>query len=139
MKNVIKLSFLIGVLTTVVFKWDTWLTALLPNAYQVINTSLLMSYGTIIGFSVFIIFIIMIQHMSLEQLKRHKPKYAKMLFYTYASIGICLIMICIAIYSFEKAVILAIVFMLITAVFDVLKEKSLMECQGNVVHPKRIM
>lgn len=139
MKTVIKLSLMMGVLTTVLLKWETWLERMLPETTAVINTSLLMSYGAIIGFTVFIIFVIMIQHMSLETLKKQKPKISKTLFYGYALLGASLIMLCIAFYSFEKAIILAIVFMLITALFDIIKEKALMECQGNTVHPKRIM
>ena len=139
MRNVIKLSLSIGVLVALYLKWETWLSRVTPNSLTIINVSLLMSYGMIIGFSLFVVFIMMLQHMGLERIKFHRPKLTKVLFAAYVVLSIALIITCVFYFTIEKTIVLAILFMLVTAIFDMLKEKILIECEGNVIHPKRII
>lgn len=139
MKNIVKLSFYLGILLTIYFTAGDFLNQILPDQDTVANTSLLFQYAGIIGFSLFIIFMIMMQSESMNKVRLVSPRVSTAVYYSYIFIGVLFIVWTIISFTLQIAIIMALLFMLVTAILDMVRDKIIQEHEGNQLHPKKII
>ncbi len=137
MKNIVKLSFYIGLLVTAYFTAGNIIKKLIPEQDTNTNITLLLHYGGMIGFSLFVIFLIMIQTEGMRKVRDISPRTSSVIYYTYILIGILFIIWTIASFTIQFALIMALLFMLVTAVLDVIRDKIIQVQEGNQLHPKK--
>lgn len=137
MKNIVKLSFYVGILLTVYFAAGDFLNRMLPDQDTVANTTLLFQYGGMIGFSLFIIFMIMMQTDGMHKVRVISPRVSASVYYSYILIGISFIVWTIISFTLQIAIIMALLFMLVTAILDMIRDKIIQDHEGNQLHPKK--
>jgi hypothetical protein len=137
MKNIVKLSFYVGILLTIYITAGDFINRILPDQDTFANTSLLFQYGGMIGFSLFIIFMIMMQSESMQKVRTVSPRASALVYYSYIMIGIIFILWTIISFTLQIAIIMALLFMLVTAVLDVIRDKIIQDHEGNQLHPKK--
>ena len=118
---------------------DTLFSSIMSGQQFPSESSLLFEYGVIIGYNLLIVFVVMIQLNNYHQLMHYKPVLGKLFLLTYHLIAIGFSIGAFINYNFQKSVILAMSFLLITAVFEMIRDKIVQIMQGNVVHPKKIL
>lgn len=137
MKNIVKLSFYVGILLTIYMTAGEFINRILPDQDTIANTSLLFQYGGMIGFSLFIIFMIMMQSESMQKVRKISPRASALVYYAYIFIGITFILWTIISFTIQIAMIMALLFMLVTAVLDMVRDKIIHGHEGNQLHPKK--
>ena len=137
MKNIVKLSFYVGILLTIYMTAGEFINRILPDQDTIANTSLLFQYGGMIGFSLFIIFMIMMKSESMQKVRTVSPRASALVYYSYIMIGIIFILWTIISFTLQIAIIMALLFMLVTAVLDMVRDKIIQGHEGNQLHPKK--
>ncbi|HAX03137.1 MAG: hypothetical protein A2Y45_06860 [Tenericutes bacterium GWC2_34_14] len=138
MKNIVKLSLIAGFLSAIYFTSGDFIRDVVEQTNTFANTSLLFQYGGMIGYSLFVIFIMMLQTDSIGKIRSFKPKFSSCIHCTYLLTGIAFILIALINFTIQTALIMAILFMLITAILDMIRDKIVQEHEGNQLHPKKI-
>ena len=138
MKNIVKLSLVTGLLSAVYFTSGDIIRDVIEQTNTFANTSLLFQYGGMIGYSLFVIFIMILQSDSIEKIRSFKPKFSTCIHCTYVLIGVAFILIALINFTIQTALIMAILFMLVTAILDMIRDKIIQEHEGNQLHPKKI-
>ena len=100
---------------------------------------LLFQYGIMIGYVIFILFIFLLQLRNYYQLIHYKPLLGKTLLMGYLLVAIGFSIGVFIQYQFQKSIILALSFLIVTAVFDTVRDKLMLIAQGNMVYPKKIL
>ncbi|MDY0294309.1 MAG: hypothetical protein RBQ71_00705 [Acholeplasmataceae bacterium] len=139
MKNIVKFSFFTGLFLTIYLKGADWIEYIIPQQDANTNTSLLFQYGGMIGFSLFIIFIVMLQSDGIQKIKACKPKLSQWIYILYVTLGLTFIGFTLVTFKLQIAIIMALLFMLVTAILDMIRDKIIQESDGNPLHAKKIM
>jgi hypothetical protein len=100
---------------------------------------LLFEYGVIIGYVVFVVFIVLLQLRNYHHLMVYKPLFGKFLLLSYQMVAVGFSIGVFVHFSFQKSILLALSFLLATAIFDSIRDKILSIQQGNIIHPKKIL
>ncbi|MDY0075116.1 MAG: hypothetical protein WC992_04855 [Acholeplasmataceae bacterium] len=137
MKNIVKLSIYLGIFITIYITGGQLINQLLTEVATITNTTLLFQYGGMIGFSLFVIFIIMLQSETVTKIRIYKPRLSMIMFYTYIISGITLIILTILYFTLQIAILMALLFMLLTAILDMIRDKIIQVHEGNALHPKK--
>ena len=103
------------------------------------QSSLLFKYGIIIGYIIFIIFIYVLQLRNYYQLIYYKPIFGKFFLSSFSLVALGFSIGVFLEYQFQKTILLVLSFLLITALFDMIRDKIMLIVQGNIVHPKKIL
>ena len=80
---------------------------------------------------------IMLQSEFIDKTSHIKPRLARSVYYIYTGIGILFIILTVIHFSLQTAIIMALLFMLITAILDMIRDKIIHEHEGNQLHPKK--
>lgn len=139
MKNLIKFTLILGILASVYFVGDQLIGIFIPNHETITNTSLLFLYGGITGYVLFIVFVVLLQEEGFRKIRGYKPKLSKTIHQLYIFIAAVFILIAFINFELQLLILLALVFMLITASLDSIRDKIIQEKEGNVLHPKKII
>lgn len=139
MRNIVKLSFYMGLLITIYLAGGSVIERIMPNYENIANTTLLFQYGGMIGYSLFIIFIMMLQTDTVEKIRVYKPRLSKWIQYAYLTTGLVFILIALMNFTLPIALIMALLFMLVTALLDMIRDKITQEHDGKPLHPKKII
>lgn len=139
MKNIVKFSLFTTIFLAIYLRGAEWIERIIPNLDAVTNTSLLFQYGGMIGFSLFIIFIVMLQSDSIQRFKICKPKLSHWMYIIYAAVGLSFIGVTLVTFTLQIAIIMALLFMLITAILDMVRDKIIQDSEGRHLHPKKII
>jgi ABC-type multidrug transport system fused ATPase/permease subunit len=139
MKNIVKLSTLVGLITTVYFTSSDLFNRLYDDIQTIANTTLLFQYGGMIGYSLFVIFIMMLQGDTIGKIRSFKPRLSTCVHCTYIAMGVAFILVTLINFTIQIALIMAILFMLMTAILDMIRDKITQEHEGNQLHPKKIL
>ncbi|MDX9690961.1 MAG: hypothetical protein RBT45_00800 [Acholeplasmataceae bacterium] len=139
MKHILKFAFL-AVSISSVFLYGEKMFSFMLLTQDVTNQSyLLLEYGIMIGYIIFIVFIVLLQLRNYYHLMHYKPLMGKSLLICYQLSAAGFSMLVFIHYSFQKTIILVLSFLLITALFDTVRDKILSIQQGNIIHPKKIL
>jgi glucan phosphoethanolaminetransferase (alkaline phosphatase superfamily) len=139
MRNIVKLSFYLGILVTIYLTGGSLIESIMPDYEAITNTTLLFQYGGMIGYSLFIIFIMMLQTDTVETIRVCKPRLSQWIRYAYLTIGLIFILIVLVNFALHTALIMALLFMLVTAILDMIRDKITQEHDGQSLHPKKII
>lgn len=139
MRNIVKISFYVGLLFTIYLTGGSIIKRIMPDYEAIANTTLLFQYGGMIGYSLFIIFIMMLQTDTVEKIRVYKPRLSKWIQYAYLTIGLTFILIAMIHFSLHMAIIMALLFMLVTALLDMIRDKITQEHDSQALHPKKII
>jgi len=139
MKNIFKLSFMIYVIGSIYVYGDQMLSFMLLAQDLTHQAYLLFEYGVIIGYIIFVVFIVLLQLRNYHHLMVYKPVFGKFLLTSYQLVALGFSIGVFVHFSFQKSVLLALSFLLTTAVFDSIRDKILSIQQGNIIHPKKIL
>lgn len=139
MRNIVKLSFYMGLLITIYLAGGSVIERIMPNYENIANTTLLFQYGGMIGYSLFIIFIMMLQTDTVEKIRVYKPHLSKWIQYAYLTTGLVFILIALMNFTLPIALVMALLFMLVTALLDMIRDKITQEHDGKPLHPKKII
>ncbi|MCR3906840.1 MAG: hypothetical protein NUK62_07465 [Tenericutes bacterium] len=139
MKNFIKFALILGIFSAVYFVGEQLMSVLIPNHETISNTSLLFLYGGITGYVLFIVFVVLLQEEGFQKIKNYKPRLSKTLHQLYVFVAAVFILIAFINFELQLLILLALVFMLITASLDSIRDKIIQEKEGNLLHPKKII
>lgn len=139
MRNIVKFSFYMGLLITIYLAGGSVIERIMPNYENIANTTLLFQYGGMIGYSLFIIFIMMLQTDTVEKIRVYKPRLSKWIQYAYLTTGLVFILIALMNFTLPIALVMALLFMLVTALLDMIRDKITQERDGKPLHPKKII
>jgi len=139
MKNIVKLSLYTAIFLAIFLRGTDLMGRLIPDHDTITNTSLLFQYGGMIGFCLFIIFIVMLQTDSIQKFKFYRPKLSHWIYLIYVTIGLMFIGVTLVSFTLQIAIIMALLFMLVTAILDMVRDKIIQETEGKHLHPKKTM
>jgi hypothetical protein len=139
MKNIVKLSLFTAIFLAIFLRGSDLISRLIPDHDTITNTSLLFQYGGMIGFCLFIIFIVMLQTDSIQKFKLYRPKLSHWIYLVYVTIGLLFIGVTLVSFTLQIAIIMALLFMLVTAILDMVRDKIIQETEGKHLHPKKTM
>jgi hypothetical protein len=139
MKNIVKLSLFTAIFLAIFLRGSDLISRLIPDHDTITNTSLLFQYGGMIGFCLFIIFIVMLQTDSIQKFKLYRPKLSHWIYLIYVTIGLMFIGVTLVSFTLQIAIIMALLFMLVTAILDMVRDKIIQETEGKHLHPKKTM
>jgi len=139
MKNIFKISVMIYVIGSVYFYGDQMLSFMLLTQDLTHQAYLLFEYGVIIGYIIFIVFVVLLQLRNYYHLMAYKPVFGKFLLISYQLVALGFSIGVFVHFSFQKSILLALSFLLTTAIFDSIRDKILSIQQGNIIHPKKIL
>lgn len=139
MRNIAKISFYMGLLVTIYLKGGSMIERIMPDYETITNTTLLFQYGGMIGYSLFIIFIMMLQTDTVDKIRVFKPRLSKWIQHAYLTTGLVFILIALMNFTLSIALIMALLFMLVTALLDMIRDKITQEHDGRHLHPKKII
>lgn len=139
MRNIVKFSFYMGLLITIYLAGGSVIERIMPNYENIANTTLLFQYGGMIGYSLFIIFIMMLQTDTVEKIRVYKPRLSKWIQYAYLTTGLVFILIALMNFTLPIALVMALLFMLVTALLDMIRDKITQEHDGKPLHHKKII
>lgn len=139
MKNILKFSTIIGIFLSIYILGERMIQWILPDHQMIANSSLLFLYGGMVGYILFIVFVSILQAEGFRQLKVIQPKAEFWMRPTYKLISILFVMYPLFRFDLQISILLALVFMLLTASFDMLRDRIIQENEGNLLHPKKIV
>ena len=139
MKNIVKLSLYTAIFLAIFLRGSDLISRLITDQDTITNTSLLFQYGGMIGFCLFIIFIVMLQTDSIQKFKLYRPKLSHWIYLVYVTIGLMFIGVTLVSFTLQIAIIMALLFMLVTAILDMVRDKIIQETEGKHLHPKKTM
>ncbi|MBU1142688.1 MAG: hypothetical protein KKH92_03475 [Firmicutes bacterium] len=139
MKNIIKFCTIIAVFVTIYVLGGRLINEIMPNHDSTHNTSLLFLYGGMIGYILFIVFVVVLQEESYSKLSMYKPRLSKIMHFLYILVAVGFVMYAFVSFNLQFSILMALLFMLITAALDMVRDKLFQETQGNPLHPKRII
>ncbi|HRX45725.1 MAG TPA: hypothetical protein P5091_06755 [Acholeplasmataceae bacterium] len=139
MKNIVKLSLYTAIFLAIFLRGSDLISRLITDQDTITNTSLLFQYGGMIGFCLFIIFIVMLQTDSIQKFKLYRPKLSQWIYLVYVTIGLMFIGVTLVSFTLQIAIIMALLFMLVTAILDMVRDKIIQETEGKHLHPKKTM
>ncbi len=139
MKDILKFTFIIGVFITIYLLGDSMIQWIIPNHETSLNSSLLLTYGGIIGYILFIVFVAMLQQDGYLKLKEVKPKTSKVIHQIYYVTAVLFALYAFLGFQLQNAILMALGFMFITAALDLVRDKILSENNGKALHPKKII
>ena len=139
MKNIVKLSLYTAIFLAIFLRGSDLISRLISDHDTITNTSLLFQYGGMIGFCLFIIFIVMLQTDSIQKFKLYRPKLSHWIYLVYVTIGLLFIGVTLVSFTLQIAIIMALLFMLVTAILDMVRDKIIQETEGKHLHPKKTM
>jgi len=139
MKNIIKFCLIIGIFVTIYFFGGRFLNEVMPNHDSAHNSSLLLLYGGMIGYILFIVFVVILQEEGFSKLNVYKPRLTKIMHFLYVLVAVSFVIYAFVSFDLQFSILMALLFMLITAALDMVRDKLIQETQGNPLHPKRII
>ncbi len=139
MKNIIKFSLIIGIFVTIYILGGRLIDVIMPSHDSTHNTSLLFLYGGMIGYILFIVFVVVLQEEGFNKLGMYKPRLSKIMHFLYVLVAVSFVMYAFVSFNLQFSILMALLFMLITAALDMVRDKLFQETQGNPLHPKRII
>jgi len=139
MKNIFKFTFVICAIGSIYLYGDQMLSFMLLTQDMTHQALLLFEYGVIIGYVVFVVFIVLLQLRNYHHLMVYKPVFGKLLLSSYQMVAVGFSIGVFVHFSFQKSILLALSFLLATAIFDSIRDKILSIQQGNIIHPKKIL
>ena len=139
MKNIIKFCIIIGIFVTIYILGGRLIDAIMPSHDSTHNTSLLFLYGGMIGYILFIVFVVVLQEEGFNKLSLYKPRLSKIMHFLYVIVAVSFVMYAFVSFNLQFSILMALLFMLITAALDMVRDKLFQETQGNPLHPKRII
>ncbi|HBG33165.1 MAG: hypothetical protein A2084_00110 [Tenericutes bacterium GWC2_39_45] len=114
----------------------TWIQ---PEQFMFANSALLFTYGGMTGYILFIVFIASLQFQSFSNLKLLKPRIGLILHMLHFLMTIFFVIYPFISFNLQFLIIMALIFMLATSMFEILTDKIIQGLQCNTLHPKKIM
>jgi len=139
MKNIIKFSLIIGVFLSIYYLGGQAMTWIQPEQFMFANSAMLFTYGGMTGYILFIVFIASLQFQSFSNLKLLKPRIGLVLHMLHFLITIFFVIYPFISFNLQFLIIMALIFMLATSMFEILTDKIIQGLQCNTLHPKKIM
>ena len=139
MKNIIKFSLIIGVFLSIYYLGGRVMTWIQPEQFMFANSALLFTYGGMTGYILFIVFIASLQFQSFSNLKLLKPRIGLILHMLHFLMTIFFVIYPFINFNLQFLIIMALIFMLATSMFEILTDKIIQGLQCNTLHPKKIM
>jgi hypothetical protein len=139
MKNIIKFSLIIGVFLSIYYLGGQAMTWIQPEQFMFANSALLFTYGGMTGYILFIVFIASLQFQSFSNLKLLKPRIGLALHTLHFLVTLFFVIYPFINFNLQFLIIMALIFMLATSMFEILTDKIIQGLQCNTLHPKKIM
>ena len=139
MKNFMKFTIIIGIFLSIYMLGERTINFILPNHQSIANTSLLFIYGGMVGYILFIVFVSILQSEGFRYLKQIKPKTALIAKQGYQTLTVAFVLYPFIDFNLQFSILMALIFMLLTAALDMIREKIIQDHEGNVLHPKKIV
>lgn len=139
MKNIIKFIMVLSTFALIYYAGDLTINHFLPDNNSVANSSMLFVYGGMTGYIFLIVFVVVLQKNNYDQLKKYKPRLGKFMYLFYIFLAMLFISYAVISFDLQFSVLMVLIFLFITTLFDYLREKMIEEINGNHVHPKKIL
>jgi hypothetical protein len=110
-----------------------------PNMDFTPYSLLLLQYGAILGYCVFIVFVTIQQVDGLKKIGMYKPKLHTIIKMTYLAVALAFAVSGTIKYDLLLIVFLSVGFLVVTALFDTFKAKIVHMHEGNLLHPKKML
>ncbi len=114
---------------------DSWA----PNMDFTPHSMMLLHYGAILGYCVFIVFVTIQQMDGFKKIAIYKPKLHTLIKMSYLAIALIFAVSGTIKYDMFLIVVLIISFLVVSALFDTVKAKIVHIHEGNRLHPKKIL
>ncbi len=139
MRNILKFALIIILFGSIYYFGEQAYNSALSANESIANSTLLFEYGILIGCVILITFIVLIQQPNYQKLIEYKPVFGKLFLQMYYIIAFFFSISVFIVFDFQRTVIVALSFLFVTAIFEVIRDKILQVIQGNVIHPKKIL
>jgi len=139
MKNIIKFCFIIGIFSAIYIIGGDILNAINSTHESTKHTTSLLLHGGMAGYILFIIFVVILQEEGFNKLNIYKPKVSKIMHFIYILVAVSFVVYALISFDLQFSIFMALLFMLITAALDIVRDKLFQDAQGNLLHPKRII
>jgi hypothetical protein len=139
MRNLFKLTLIISIFGAIYYFGERAYNIILTENHAMANSALLFEYGILIGCILLITFIVLVQQSNYQKLIEYKPIFGKIFLRAYHLISLFFSISVFIVFEIQRTVIVALSFLLVTAIFEVVRDKILQVMQGNVVRPKKIL
>jgi len=139
MKNIIKFSLIIGVFLSIYYLGGRAMTWIQPDQFMISNSAMLFTYGGMTGYILFIVFIASLQIQSFSNLKQLKPRTGMALHMLHFLVTLFFVIYPFISFNLQFLIIMALIFMLATSMFELVTDKIIQGLQCNTLHPKKIM
>ena len=114
----------------------TWIQ---PDQFMIANSAMLFTYGGMTGYILFTIFISSLQIQSYSNLKLLKPRVGMIMHMLHFVMTIFFVIYPFINFNLQFLIIMALIFMLVTSMFEIVTDKIIQGIQCNTLHPKKIM
>ena len=139
MKNVLKFVLIISVFVSIYYIGEQAINLIMPENHSIANSVLLFTYGGMTGYVLFIIFISMLQIQSFNSLKIYKPKLGRLMLGTYICIIALFLIYPLISFDLQFSILMALVFMLITSMMEMVRDKMIQSADCKSLHPKKLL
>lgn len=139
MKNILIFLLILSLFVSAYVFGERVIELVLPNHDTITNSSELFMYGALIGYILFIVFVVVLHGEGQNRLKNYKPRTSKLMFQIYVCIAGLFIFYAFVAFDMQNAILMALAFMLITALYDMLRDRFINGHEVNHYHPKKII
>ncbi|PKK94202.1 MAG: hypothetical protein CVV61_00720 [Tenericutes bacterium HGW-Tenericutes-6] len=139
MKNILAFIMILALFVSAYVFGEELIELAIPNHDTISNSSELFMYGALIGYILFIVFVVVLQGEGHLRLKYYKPKTSKLMQQSYMLIAGVFIMYAFVAFDIQNAILMALAFMLVTALYDMLRDRLINGQEVNQFHPKKII
>lgn len=139
MKNILIFLLILSLFISAYVFGEQVIELIIPNHDTITNSSELLMYGAIIGYILFIVFVVVLQGEGHIRLKNYKPKISKLMYQSYVFVAGIFIFYAFVAFDIQNAILMALAFMLFTAVYDMLRDRFINGHEVNQYHPKKII
>ena len=116
-----------------------WFSVAISDHIFVESTTSLIALASIVGFIMFIAFTYFVEFIELKHLVYYQKTVSKWINYSYTLLAVfALVMIMIG-FEFRKAILISIIFLMITMALDYLKVRIMLTKDMSRSHPKTII
>ena len=139
MKNVLKFVLIIGVFVSIYYIGEQTINWIMPENQSFADTSLLFTYGGMTGYVLFIIFISLLQFSDYNALKIHKPKLGRLMSVAYIFVVSFFLIYPFISFNLQFSILMALVFMLITSMLEMVRDRMIQGADCKSLHPKKLL
>ncbi len=139
MKLFIRLTVISGLVFLLFSSTDQITAVIYANNIFVESTTSLLAVASIVGFILFIIFTYFVEFSELRHLVNYHKSISLWMNISYTFISLSALIITITYFDFRRAIVIAIIYLTITILYDYVRERIMLTKDMSRSHPKTII